>query len=140
MFAQPLTYPLLKKTWNSHILSFDPLGRFFPSMFCIQFHFIVCSSPSCWFGWGIQHVFFSSPPAFFNPAKPTRHRCFQEALLKVLSIEELQDFARAHAACCSLDDGPNSIKHGRHQGFSRFHGVVDRFLFKEKGCTFFLGV
>ena len=67
-------------------------------------------------------------------------RCFQEALLKVLSIEELQDFARAHAACCSLDDGPNSIKHGRHQGFSRFHGVVDRFLFKEKGCTFFLGV
>ena len=66
---------------------------------------------------GIQQVFFPSPPAF-NPAKPTRHHCFQEALLKVLSIEELQDFARAHAACCSLDDGPSAIKHGRHQGFS----------------------
>jgi len=37
----------------------------------------------------------------------------EEALLKVLSIEELQDFARAHAACCSLDDGPMAIKHGR---------------------------
>ena len=56
-----LPIPSFKKKWNSHILSFDPLGRFFPSMFCIKFHFIVCSSPSCCFGWGIQHVFFLTP-------------------------------------------------------------------------------
>ena len=58
-----LPLPSLKK-WNSHILSFDLLGRFFPSMFCIQFHFIVCSSPSCWFV-GYPTCFFSSTPAFF---------------------------------------------------------------------------
>ncbi len=139
LYPYPGSHP--KKSSESHILSFG----FFLSINFLHPIFIILLVHWLFFH-PLSVVFFGYPNiSCCSPLVLTRQKSLslfpQEALLKVLSIEELQDFARAHAACCSLDDGPMAIKHGRRcetsvEETGRKVEVVDRFCFRKECLNF----